>query len=180
MASELLSPNSPGRRAGLLQGDVIVAFGGEPVSGIDELHRKLVAEAIGIPVTLTVRDTNQCEGRVTKPLPYFPAPAILVVDPSMAIGCAPTDVFFDNLSIPIDTTYDIQWNFGDGGSSMAISPWYTYQQPGVYTVTLDVTSPIGCRITRTFPDLVTVQPSPPARMPGAVGSRSWTATRLQP
>jgi S1-C subfamily serine protease len=47
-------PNSPANRAGLREGDVIVAFAGEPVAGIDELHRHLVAETIGIPAMLTV------------------------------------------------------------------------------------------------------------------------------
>jgi S1-C subfamily serine protease len=45
---------SPASRAGLRKGDVIVAFAGESVSGIDELHRHLVADAIGIPKTLTI------------------------------------------------------------------------------------------------------------------------------
>jgi S1-C subfamily serine protease len=47
-------PNSPAARAGLREGDVIVAFGTHPVSGIDELHQHLHADAIGIPVQLTV------------------------------------------------------------------------------------------------------------------------------
>ena len=44
-----IEPGSPASRAGLREGDVIVAFAGEPVSGIDELHRHLVAKVIGIP-----------------------------------------------------------------------------------------------------------------------------------
>jgi S1-C subfamily serine protease len=49
-----IEPGSPATRAGLREGDVIVAFEGEPVSGIDELHRHLVAKAIGIPSKITV------------------------------------------------------------------------------------------------------------------------------
>lgn len=59
-------PNSPGARAGLREGDVIVAFGAHSVSGIDELHRHLVAGAIGIPVELTViRHTEKLKIVVT-------------------------------------------------------------------------------------------------------------------
>lgn len=47
-------PDSPAARAGLREGDVIVAFGTHSVSGIDELHQHLGADAIGIPVQLTV------------------------------------------------------------------------------------------------------------------------------
>ena len=61
-----IEPGSPASRAGLREGDVIVAFGGEPVSGIDELHRHLVAKAIGVPSLLTViRHTEKLDLAVT-------------------------------------------------------------------------------------------------------------------
>jgi S1-C subfamily serine protease len=59
-------PGSPASRASLREGDIIVAFQGEPVSGIDELHRHLVATAIGIPAPLTViRHTEKLEIMIT-------------------------------------------------------------------------------------------------------------------
>ena len=59
-------PNSPANRAGLHEGDVIVAFAGEPVSSIDELHHHLVAKVIGIPTVLTViRHTEKLDLVVT-------------------------------------------------------------------------------------------------------------------
>jgi len=61
-----IEPGSPASRAGLREGDVIVAFGGELVSGIDELHRHLVAKVIGIPSMLTViRHTEKLDLVVT-------------------------------------------------------------------------------------------------------------------
>jgi len=45
---------SPADRADVLPGDVIVAFDGEPVSGIDDLHRHLIEERIGAAGRLTV------------------------------------------------------------------------------------------------------------------------------
>jgi len=61
-----IEPGSPASRAGLREGDVIVAFGGEPVSGIDELHRHLVASVIGIPSLVTViRHTEKLDLVVT-------------------------------------------------------------------------------------------------------------------
>jgi S1-C subfamily serine protease len=36
------------------EGDIIVGFNSEPISGIDDLHRHLVAAAIGVPARLTV------------------------------------------------------------------------------------------------------------------------------
>ena len=59
-------PGSPAGRAGLREGDVIVAFAGEPVSGIDELHRHLVAGVIGVPSSVTIiRHTEKLDLVVT-------------------------------------------------------------------------------------------------------------------
>ena len=59
-------PGSPASRAGLREGDIIVAFEGEPVSGIDDLHRHLVGAAIGIPAELTlIRHTEKLNLTVT-------------------------------------------------------------------------------------------------------------------
>jgi S1-C subfamily serine protease len=45
---------SPARAAGLRDGDVIVAIGGEAVSGLDDLHRLLTEDRIGVDTSLTV------------------------------------------------------------------------------------------------------------------------------
>lgn len=37
----------------------------------------------------------------------------------------------------------VQWDFGDGSGSTQNNPQHTYQQPGVYTVTLTATGPTG-------------------------------------
>jgi S1-C subfamily serine protease len=61
-----IKPGSPASRAGLGEGDVIVNFGGEPVSSIDELHRHLVAKVIGVPSQITViRHTGKLDLVVT-------------------------------------------------------------------------------------------------------------------
>lgn len=46
---------SPADRADLLPGDLIVAFDGQPVTGVDDLHRLLIEDQIGTDVTVTVR-----------------------------------------------------------------------------------------------------------------------------
>src|SRR3989449_2703622 len=47
-------PNSPAERADLREADVIVAYGDQPIAGIDDLHRLLTAEEIGSRAALTV------------------------------------------------------------------------------------------------------------------------------
>ncbi len=115
-----------------------------------------------IPVTLTVTDINGCQASMTKIVPYFPVPALIVIAPSAFTGCRPAEIFFDNLSFPIDESYEILWEFGDGGTGTAISPTHTYEQTGVYTVSVRITSPIGCRTDTVFNDLIRVLPSPVA------------------
>ncbi len=49
-----VEPSSPAETAGLKQGDLIVAFGDQPVTAVDDLHRYLSADRIGVPTRLTV------------------------------------------------------------------------------------------------------------------------------
>jgi S1-C subfamily serine protease len=46
--------NSPAQRAGLIEGDVIVGYDGQPISGIDDLHRLLTEKQIGLTSQLTI------------------------------------------------------------------------------------------------------------------------------
>ena len=39
--------NSPARRAGLMEGDIIVGFDDQPIAGIDDLHKLLTEERVG-------------------------------------------------------------------------------------------------------------------------------------
>lgn len=115
-----------------------------------------------LPVTLTVTDNNNCTDQLTQIIPYYPVPALIVIAPSAFNGCTPAEIFFDNLSFPIDSTYDIFWDFGDGGTSTEISPTHIFEDPGTFTVDVDIVSPIGCMTDTVFPNLITVLPSPQA------------------
>jgi S1-C subfamily serine protease len=46
--------NSPAAAAGARDGDVVIAFAGEPVAGIDDLLRQLTDGRIGVPVDMTI------------------------------------------------------------------------------------------------------------------------------
>ena len=111
-------------------------------------------------MSLTVVDTNECVDTETQIVPWFPAPPILLIEPSSFDGCVPMEVFFDNLSIPIDSTYDIVWDFGDGTTSGEVSPTHIYTEPGVYDVSLQVTSPIGCFIEDSWSNWIVARQSP--------------------
>jgi S1-C subfamily serine protease len=51
--------DGPASRAGLEQGDIIVAFAGQPVAGFDDLHRLLTEETLGARVPVTVLRRGQ-------------------------------------------------------------------------------------------------------------------------
>jgi S1-C subfamily serine protease len=53
---------SPAQRAGLREGDVIVALEGQPVAGVDDLHRLLTDVRVGVSCSLLVlRHTEKLE-----------------------------------------------------------------------------------------------------------------------
>jgi S1-C subfamily serine protease len=49
-----IEEHGPGAKAGLQQGDLILAFKGSPIASIDDLHRSLVGSEIGHTSDLTV------------------------------------------------------------------------------------------------------------------------------
>jgi S1-C subfamily serine protease len=57
--------NSPAKRAGLRDGDVIVALEDHPVAGVDDLHRVLTDVRVGVSCALTVlRRTEKLELKI--------------------------------------------------------------------------------------------------------------------
>ncbi len=60
---------SPAERVGLREGDVIVALAGEPVAGVDELHRLLTGNRIGVPLPLVVLRNHERLDVVVAPAP---------------------------------------------------------------------------------------------------------------
>ncbi|HEY2858582.1 MAG TPA: trypsin-like peptidase domain-containing protein [Terracidiphilus sp.] len=57
--------NSPAKRAGLREGDIIVALEGQPVAGVDDLHRVLTDVRVGVSCSLAVlRWTEKLELKV--------------------------------------------------------------------------------------------------------------------
>ncbi len=122
-----------------------------------------------------------------------PVPPVANFSGTPTTGMAPLEVSFTDSS-----TGDIDswsWSFGDGGSSTAQNLTYTYDDPGTYTVALEVTGPGGIDTrTRTNYITVTAAPQPPVAdfsgtlttgmaplqvsftdsSTGDIDSRSWT------
>ncbi len=57
-----VTKESPAARSGLREGDLIVAFDGEPIGTIHELHKRLMAEQIGVESEIVIiRHTERLE-----------------------------------------------------------------------------------------------------------------------
>ncbi|MEM9547571.1 MAG: PKD domain-containing protein, partial [Bacteroidota bacterium] len=114
------------------------------------------------PVKLVVEDKNTCRDSITKDITWYPVPPLVIVDPNLFVGCVPATIRFDNLSSPIDETYDVIWDFGDGTIVNELSPSHVYEESGSYTISVEIISPVGCETGRNFDDLITVLESPTA------------------
>jgi S1-C subfamily serine protease len=61
-----VEPGSPASRAGLREGDLIVEFNGHPIATIDDLHKQLTGDQVGVRSPLTViRNTEKLQLDVT-------------------------------------------------------------------------------------------------------------------
>lgn len=93
----------------------------------------------------------------------FPSPEAQFKTNSPTRGCAPLTIQLLNTS---DTTSQLTttlWDFGDGNSSEATQPEYTYNKPGVYTVSLYIKDTHQCKSSFSRTAYIEVLPAPEAR-----------------
>ncbi|MBL0102777.1 MAG: PKD domain-containing protein [Bacteroidetes bacterium] len=95
------------------------------------------------PVTLITASVNGCRDTVTALANVFALP-----DAQFSVGtiCEETNATFQNTSTIGDgaiSTYF--WTFGDNGVGTSSSPLHTYSDPGLYQISLLVSSDHGCQ-----------------------------------
>ncbi len=120
------------------------------------------ANAGNFDISLTVTDNNGCQDTETVRIIYAPAPQSVSIVQNTEGGCNPTPIIFTNNSTPISADYDILWDFGDGNTSTEISPTHIYEEPGIFSVSLSIESPLGCEVDAEYPDLIEILESPEA------------------
>jgi len=107
----------------------------------------------------------------------IPAPPVGFVS-DIVNGCPPLIVHFTEIT-EADPGIQFDWDFGDPdsyNSSELPNPQHTYQNSGVYDVTLTVTNEFGCSSDMTYEDMITVYPEPEA----SFIPDPWVTTILEP
>ncbi len=79
-------------------------------------------------------------------------------------GCPPLTVHFNQFNY--STNFDYVWTFDDvdeNNLSLDYNPYHTFDQSGLYDITLQVTDSNGCKNQLTISDMINVYPKPKAR-----------------
>ncbi len=107
-------------------------------------------------VTLTAISANGCSASTTQNTAVTVNTFVGALNAGPRTGCAPLPVTFSGISTPTATSW--QWNFGDGNTATGQNVNHTYTAIGNYTVTLIMTSPLGCIDTIVKPTHIRVYP----------------------
>ena len=113
-------------------------------------------------VKLIAVDVNNCKDTITKAVNYFPIEQTVGADPTHFIGCSPQRIEFTNLSEPLNEDYSILWIFGDGNTSEEPNPVHVYDEPGLYSVVLQLISPEDCVYERKYHNWLKILDKPHA------------------
>lgn len=111
-------------------------------------------------ITLTVTTDKGCSDEITQTILVYPVPEVELLSSEDCLG-SPT-VFTDQSTVSNENSTnqlnDWSWDFGNGNTSSLQNPGHTFEEEGVYEVTLTVTTDKGCSSTTTSE--VAVFPNP--------------------
>ncbi len=118
-----------------------------------------------VTTTYTVIVSDACGTPVAKDsvtITVLPLPVVNLVADTLQ-GCYPLCVDFTNkTTVAGGTIATSSWTFGDGTSSTNADPNHCYNEPGVFTVSLTVTSSNGCSASKTINNYITAYSHPVA------------------
>jgi gliding motility-associated-like protein len=111
-----------------------------------------------ITVELTITIPNGGGSSTLQKQVFVAADPVAIFNHTFPAGnsCAPLAVDFENKSTdPQGSPLTYLWIFGDGGSSEAVDPLYTFVTPGTYSIGLTAINAFGCDSTFIKPEAVT-------------------------
>ncbi len=105
--------------------------------------------------------TGNCPSDAYTDSVYIKANPVVTINATPQVGCPPLDVTFNNLSSLLAGS-SILWDFGNGDTSTANDPIYTYPLAGNFTPSLTITSADTCSTTSNLSGQIQVVPMPNA------------------
>ncbi|MBK7131183.1 MAG: gliding motility-associated C-terminal domain-containing protein [Crocinitomicaceae bacterium] len=151
----------------LCEGEVVTLTASNPDAAVISWDNGVINSTAFTPpvgtTTYTVTAT-QCGGECSSTdqvdVVVNPLPDVVFMG-DVLIGCDPLTVNFTNQTIPAGD--NCTWNFGDGNATSGCgSVSNTYLTPGVYDVSLTVTTLEGCTSSASYADYITVIAQPEA------------------
>lgn len=119
-------------------------------------------------VTLVVTNASGCSDTIVKrALVKIVPPRITGVSGISYRGCTPYTANFSANVESGDPVVGWRWSFGDGSSSTAANPVHQYNNPGMYTVRLVVTTAGGCKDSVEYPATIQISDKPVAAFTAA-------------
>lgn len=119
-------------------------FGDGNTSTLDDPEHSYVNAGV-YNIMLTGSSTLGCNHSITKSITIYPTPSAAFSVSDVCLGIASS---FKNESEPNGTPIrDFNWDFGDFRGDISENPKHSYQNSGVYDVTLIVSNHFGCRDT---------------------------------
>ncbi|MBC7946933.1 MAG: PKD domain-containing protein [Chitinophagaceae bacterium] len=113
-------------------------------------------------VTLVVTNALGCNDTLVRPAFVRVARPVITIPGLPTRGCVPYAFTFNPSIVSLDAVTSYLWTFGEGGSSTASNPTYTYPTQGTYTVKLVITTSTGCTDSLIVTDAVRVGTKPVA------------------
>ena len=109
-------------------------------------------------VTLTIEDINGCFNTVTIPNYINVSGPVAAFVPNGPGACINSPVSFTDQSTPAGTVTQWTWNFGDGNQQTYTSGPFThsYNQTGIYSVSLSIKDNANCTDTILMPNSVII------------------------
>lgn len=133
---------------------------GSPASGAGELSVAQFAEVGVFPITIFM-EGDGCESSYTDSVVVYPRPVVDFISDTQA--CVGTPFEFASSSTAW-TPLTYAWDLGDGTTRLDSSVIHTYRDPGIYSISLTVSTQSGCVATETLERVgyVSVYPAPVA------------------
>ena len=109
-------------------------------------------------VSLLVTDYNNCQSeKIESKYIDVKAKPTMDIKASQQFSCeAPLEVEFTDQTSNAASGSTYKWDFGDGTTSTQRNPQHTYEEIGLYNVTLYITSPNGCVFSQVFSKFINV------------------------